>query len=133
MAFSRWDPLQDLLALHERITRLAGADSPGWMPPVDIYETADRYVIAVELAGLTRDDITLEVHEGRLTLRGERPSVARGEQFHQVERGHGQFARTFSLPECVDADTIAADLKGGVLRVSIPRCAENRQRRVEVL
>jgi len=132
VAFSRWDPLQDLLALHERMTRLAGADSRGWMPPVDVYETADRYVIAVELPGLTRDDIALGVHEGRLTLSGQRPSVARGEQFLQVERGHGQFARSFSLPDSADADQIAADLKGGVLRVSIPKSSESRLRRVEV-
>ena len=45
MAFTRWDPLQDLLALQERINRLAGTDEAGWTPPVDIYETDDRYVV----------------------------------------------------------------------------------------
>jgi HSP20 family protein len=133
VAFSRWDPLQDLLALHERMTRLAGTDTAGWMPPVDLYETADRFVIAVELAGLGRDDFTLEVHEGRLTLRGERRPGARGEQYHLVERGHGQFTRTFALPDSVDPERIAADLKRGILRISIPKSCESRERRVEVL
>ena len=54
VAFTRWDSLHDLLALHEQIGQLVGADAPGWTPPVDLYETADEFVLTAELPGLTR-------------------------------------------------------------------------------
>ena len=57
MAFTRWDPLRDLLALHEQLGHLVGTDAPGWTPPVDLYETADEYVLTAELPGLTREQI----------------------------------------------------------------------------
>ena len=62
--FVRWDPLQDLLAVQQRMTRLTTGPS-GWTPPVDVFETADHYVVMVELPGLTQDDVQLQHHEGR--------------------------------------------------------------------
>jgi len=129
VAFTRWDPLQDLLALHERINRLTG-DEPGWMPPVDVYETPDHYVITAELPGLSRDDIQIQLHEGKLMLRGERPAGRQGaEQYHRVERGHGQFSRTFALPDAIDAAAVEADFHDGVLTIKVPKPAP---RRIEV-
>ena len=129
VAFARWDPLQDLLALQERMNRLTGLDAPGWVPPVDIYETSDRYVLTAELAGLGREDFQIQVHEGRLTLKGQRPSQTRCcEQYHRVERGHGQFSRTFLLPLPVDADAITADLADGILTVAIPKLGATLRR-----
>ena len=55
MAFTRWDPLRDLLALHEQFGQLVGSDAPGWTPPVDLYETSTEFVLTAELAGLTAD------------------------------------------------------------------------------
>jgi HSP20 family protein len=131
VAFSRWDPLQDLLALQERINRLAGTDVPGWMPPVDVFETPDRFVVTVEVPGLSQSDFKIEVEGGRLTLKGERPCPERGAQFHRVERGHGQFSRTFALPQAIDPDKIAADLRAGILTITIPK-AEAVRHHVEV-
>jgi HSP20 family protein len=132
VAFARWDPLQDLLALQERMNRLTGLDAPGWVPPVDIYETRDRYVVTAELAGLSSGDFQIQVHEGKLTLKGQRPSQSPCcEQYHRVERGHGQFSRSFLLPLPVDSDGITADLANGVLTVSIPKAGSN-PRRIEV-
>jgi HSP20 family protein len=132
VVFSRWDPLQDLLTLHERINRLSGMDAPGWMPAVDLYETADRFVITAELPGLLRDDVQINVHEGKLFLRGHRPAgTATCEQYHRVERGHGQFSRTFALPQAVDVDAIDADLTNGVLTISIPK-KNPSEHRIEV-
>ena len=127
VAFTRWDPLQDLLALHERLNRLAGADEPGWMPPVDLYETSSRYVITAEVAGLTREDIDIQVADGRLTLRGERPRRG-GEagRFDRVERGYGRFARAFVLPQAVDVSGITADLRDGVLTIEVPKAFDKR-------
>jgi HSP20 family protein len=129
VAFARWDPLQDLLVLHERMNRLAGLDAPGWVPLVDVYETGDRIFVAAELPGLTRDDVQIQVHEGKLNIRGQRPP--RGvtcEQYHRVERGHGQFSRTFQLPAAIEPEGIMADLKNGLLTVTIPKSGASNRR-----
>ena len=131
VASIRWDPLQDLLALHERLNRLAGADEAGWMPPVDVCETADRYLITVEVAGLSREDIQIVVQDGKLTLRGERRAdEVRSVRFERVERGHGRFVRTFNLPGAVDASAVTADLQHGVLTVTVPKATGRR--RIEI-
>jgi HSP20 family protein len=128
VAFTRWDPLQDLLALHERINRLAGSDEAGWMPPVDLYEAPDCYVVTAEVAGLSREDIQIHIQEGKLTLRGERPPRdSQPARFDRVERGHGRFARTFALPHAVDATAITADLQNGVLTIDIPKIFDRRR------
>jgi HSP20 family protein len=128
VAFTRWDPLQDLLALQERIHRLSGTDEAGWMPPVDIYETEDRYVVTAEVAGLSRDDLQIQVQEGKLTLRGERQAAEQSSvRYERVERGHGRFARAFVLPHAVDASAVTADLQNGVLTITVPKRSDRRQ------
>ena len=69
MAFARWDPINDLLAIHQRLQRFSPGGS-GWTPPVDLYETADAYIVMVELLGLGSEDLRIDFHEGRLTLSG---------------------------------------------------------------
>lgn len=126
------DPLRDLRAWQERLERLAAArhDAAPWNPPIDIYETADRYVVTAELPGVTREDVTIAVDASRLTLSGTRPGLA-AQHFHQVERGHGQFSRTFEFADTVASDAISADLRDGVLTVTIPKAAPSA-RRIEV-
>lgn len=137
MAFTRWDPLRDLLALHEQLGQLAGTDAPGWTPPVDLYETANEFVLTAELSGLSRDDIEIHAEENRVTIRGARAAGPSGkdvpcEQFHRVERGHGRFSRAFALPEPIDVDGVSADLKDGLLTVTIPKTAGRGARRIDV-
>jgi HSP20 family protein len=128
VAFTRWDPLQDLLALHERINRLAGTDEPGWMPPVDLRESPDRYIVTAEVSGLSQDDIQIQIQDGKLTLRGERkPRESQSERFERVERGHGRFSRTFVLPQPVEVGAINANLQDGVLTVTIPKLFDRRR------
>jgi HSP20 family protein len=133
VAFARWDPLRDLLALQERLEHLSDAGTTGWTPPVDLYETADRFVLTAELPGLSRDDIEIEIHDGTLVLQGRRrePPVP-CEQYHRVERGHGTFARRFALPSAIDADRIAADFRDGVLTIVVPKSPAAVPRRIEV-
>lgn len=136
VAFTRWDPLRDLLALHEQLGQLVGTDAPGWTPPVDLYETPNEFVLSAELPGLTRDQIEIHAEEGRITIRGAR-SAGPGreipcEQYHRVERGHGRFSRAFALPEPIDVGAVTADLKEGVLTVTIPKAADRGTRRVDV-
>jgi HSP20 family protein len=132
VAFTRWDPLRDLLALQEQLGQLVGADAPGWTPPVDLLETAREYVLTAEVPGLTRDAIEVHAEENRIAIRGERRGLAACEQYHRVERGHGRFSRAFALPEAIDVEHVSADLKDGLLTVTMPK-AESRTRRISVV
>jgi HSP20 family protein len=133
VAFTRWDPLRDLLALHEQLGQLVGSDAPGWNPPVDLYETAGAYVLTAEVAGLTRDQIEIHAEEGRIVVRGDRSTGhVPCEQYHRVERGHGRFSRAFALPEAIDVDSVSAELKDGLLTVTIPKAGGRGSRRVDV-
>ena len=133
VAFTRWDPLRDLLAFHEQIGHLAGTDLPGWTPVVDLYETADSFVLTAELPGLSRDQIQVHVEEDRIVIRGERTSHHIScEQYHRVERGHGPFSRAFILPEPVEVENVTADLREGILTVTVSKARERGARRVSV-
>ena len=133
MAFTRWDPLRDLLALHEQLGHLVGTDAPGWTPPVDLYETSGAFILTAELPGLTRDAIEIHVEESRVIIRGERPGgQVPCEQYHRVERGHGRFSRAFMLPEPIDVEAVVADLKDGLLTLTIPKAQGRGSRRVDV-
>ena len=135
VAFSRWDPLRDLIALHEQIGQLVGTDAPGWTPPVDLYETATDFILTADLPGLSRDQIDVSVDDNRVIIRGERvggPIDMPCEQFHRVERGHGRFSRSFALPDAVDVSRVSADLKDGILTVRIPKTRGRGASRVSV-
>ena len=137
VAFTRWDPLRDLLALHEQLGHLVGTDAPGWTPPVDLYETAEEFVLTAELPGLSRDEIEIQVEDSRIVIRGARSGGGSTreipcEQYHRVERGHGRFSRGFSLPEPIEAGGVTADLKDGILTVTIPKARDRAARRIDV-
>ena len=132
MAFARWDPIRDLLAIQQRLDRFAPGPA-GWTPPVDLHETADAYVLTAEIPGLTRDDLDIQFHDTRLTLSGvRRDRRSESDEYHRIERGHGSFSRTFQLPLPVDADRITADLRDGVLTVICPKSADAAGRRIRV-
>jgi HSP20 family protein len=131
MAFARWDPLRDLLAIQQRLDRFAPGPA-GWTPPVDLLETAEAYIVIAELAGVERDDLSISMHDdGRLTVAGVRRERA-SEEYHRVERGHGTFSRTFHLPIAVEADRITADFRDGVLTVTCPKAPEGGGRRIHI-
>jgi HSP20 family protein len=129
VAFARWDPIRDLLAIQQRLDRFAPGPA-GWSPPVDLLETTDAYLVMAELPGVVREDLTISMHDdGRLTIAGVRRERL-GQEYHRVERSHGSFSRTFHLPIPVDADRITADLHDGVLTVSCPKAPEGGGRRI---
>ena len=131
MAFARWDPIRDLLAIQQRLERFAPGPA-GWVPAVDLYETAGQYVLVAEVPGLRRDDLQIHLRDSHLTVSGvRRESETPCEQYQRVERGHGSFSRTFHLPAPVDGDRISADLHDGVLTVTCPK-AEAGARRITV-
>ena len=132
MAFARWDPIRDLLAIQQQIDRFTSSPT-GWIPPVDLHEVEDRYVITAELPGVARADVQIHVHDSQVTLAGfRRERESSCEQYHRVERGRGSFSRTFELPVPVDVDDITADLKDGVLTVMLPKSSEGGPRRIQV-
>ena len=130
-----WDPLRELQVWQERLGRLA-TQPESWSPAIDVYETPEAYVVTAELPGVARDEFELAIEDARLTIRGQRVDrrVANRNvtHFHQVERGHGAFARTFEFSEHVDADRVTADLSEGILCVTLPKAPPPPARRIEV-
>jgi HSP20 family protein len=119
-----WDPMRDLLTMQERLESLFGQATPGWIPPVDLAEFDDRYVLAVELPGLARGDVQIEFHEQVLTVRGQRPADdCCPERYQQFERGHGPFTRSFRFAVAIADDRVAANMADGVLTIVIPKAA----------
>jgi HSP20 family protein len=121
------------MALHEQLGQIVGSDAPGWTPPVDLYENAGSFVLTAEVPGLSRGDIDIHAEESRIAIRGERAShQVPCEQFHRVERGHGRFSRTFSLPEPIDVEQVTAELKDGLLVVMLPKAQGRGGRHIDV-
>ena len=125
--------MRDLRAWQER---LATPHAQAWTPPIDVYETADRYVVAAELPGMSREQIELAVEDSRLIIRGHRSgaTAAAGSEihFHQIERGHGPFARSFEFASTIDATGVSADLSNGILTITLPKAAPPPPRKIEV-
>jgi HSP20 family protein len=123
-----WDPFRDIMTLQDRFGRLQGRE-PAWNPPVDVYETADQYVLTAELPGLSRNDVQIELRDSELTIRGQRPIPGvRPDAYHRMERLQGPFARGFAFAEPVAADRISAELRDGVLTITVPKARTEARR-----
>ena len=112
-----------------------GVTSATWVPPVDIYETDNHdLVITADLPDVTRDEIEVTVEHNTLTLKGTRkaPGDVKEEQFRRVERRHGAFSRSFTLPETVEASKVSAEHKNGVLTVRLPFREDSKPRAIRV-
>lgn len=105
-----------------------------WFPAVDLSQTSEKFLVKVDLPGMTAKDIEVTVENQTLTLRGERKleHSEEGETFNRVERVYGRFTRTFQLPSNVDAGKVAATFRDGVLFVEIPKTEAAKSRRIEV-
>jgi HSP20 family protein len=142
MTIRRWDPLSDLLTLQERMNRLfeeslsrnrlpdEALSSGAWVPLADVYETAEGFVVQVELAGLGPEDVEVQVDGEGLVLRGERrmTSQARPEAFHRMERSYGAFTRSFRFTADVDPERVTAHFHGGLLRLELPKVRSREAR-----
>ena len=100
-----------------------GAMKIEWSPAVDIKETETEYLVRAELPGILRENVKVTLEDRVLTIEGERrqEKEVKGERTHRVERFYGNFCRSFTLPEHVDADAIRAESKDGVLEVHVPK------------
>ena len=105
--------------------------------PVDVFATAEEFVIIASVPGLGPDDLELTVDENVVTLSGAVPNVtssteAEGATWYLHEIGHGQFRRTITLPANVDAEAVDATFANGILRMRLPKAEAARPRRIEV-
>jgi HSP20 family protein len=146
MALIRWDPFHDLLSLQDRMDRLFQDAMPRnkgyeqslsagfWSPAVDIYETDDAVILKAELAGLNKSDVTIEIKDSTLILKGERKfeKDIKEENYHRIERSYGSFSRTFSLPSTVDQAKVSATFKDGLLEIKVPKLTETRPKQIEI-
>jgi HSP20 family protein len=126
--------------LFNRVTRDLGhivtprAAPAAYVPPVDVHEEAERFVLQADLPGVELADIEITAEKGVLTLRGERKAEKReaSQGYERIERVTGSFTRRFVLPENVQSDNIKARFSNGVLEVSIPKQAAPQPRRVSI-
>jgi len=140
MTLMRWAPWQELESMNRQMSRLlddgkAGSAVEGqWAPSVDIRETEDALLVQAELPGIDKKDVKVEVHDGVLTLSGERryEKDVKEENVHRVERAYGSFSRSFSLPSKIDGEKVEAHMKDGVLEVRLPKRESVRPRAVEI-
>jgi HSP20 family protein len=105
------------------------------MPPVDIFQTGDHeLVLKAELPDMSREDIDITVENFVLTVKGEKKlsHEVKEEQYHHVERRYGTFSRSFSLPQTVDSNRVAAEYRNGVLTVRLPLREEAKPRTIKV-
>ena len=141
MAIVRWEPARELASMEiDRLNQMFSdfygqAFSRAWVPAVDIYETdAHEVVLKAELPDMKREDINLTFENGVLTLKGERKfeQEAKKENFQRIERRHGAFSRSFTLPNTVDATRISAAYKDGVLTIRLPQREEAKPKQIAV-
>ena len=138
----QYDPLREMEAVirgrhasppepasrgHEAMT------SADWSPAVDIAETADEYLINVELTEVANDALQVTASGGVLVIEGHRRlEELEGLQYHRVERGHGKFARSFNLPDDVEAERIRAEHREGMLYLHIPKHKEPPAKAIKI-
>lgn len=141
-----WNPVRQLSSsLRDEIDRLFGSPlswledgsqpfSSGWHPAVDVYEDKDNLFVRAELPGMKKDEIDISLHEGVLTLSGERKLEKEYDQAesHRVERFVGRFQRSITLPAPVDAAKVRATYKDGILAITLPKAEEAKPKQINV-
>jgi HSP20 family protein len=142
MTIVRWDPLQELVAMSNRLNRTVNdpytprTEAPvgAWAPPVDIFERQDQLVIRAEIPGVRKEDMDVRIENRVLTLHGERKQETDVNEAnaHRLERVFGAFTRSFSLPTTVDAAKITATYKDGVLEVTVPKAETAMPKSIEI-
>ena len=103
----------------------------GFTPPVDVHETEDEYLVTIDLPGVKSEDVNVEINDNVLSISGARVADDTGAA-QLVERPYGTFARTLSLPQGVDSDSIQAGYHDGVLELRIPKPAEQKPKKITI-
>ena len=139
---SNWTSLDRLASIRDEVDRLFDFSWPsrdsglfsGWSPALDVFDDKDNLVVKAELPGLKKDEINLSLHDGVLTISGERKQEIQrkeGESFRS-ERYFGKFQRSVTLPTAVDSTKVNASYKDGVLTVELPKAEEAKPKQIAV-
>ena len=137
-ALDRWSNLRDELNSLFEVPFSSTFGRPGqlftgWSPALDLYENGDDLVAVVELPGMRKEDIDISLHDGTLTVSGERKHEStNGEKTQRSERYVGTFRRSISLPTRVDAGKVKATYEDGILKVTLPKAEEAKPKQIRV-
>jgi len=111
----------------------AGQLFTGWSPALDLYQSNDNVIAVVELPGMRKEDIEISLHDGTLTISGERKrEISNGETAQRTERYVGTFRRSIALPTRVDASKVTATYQNGILKVTLPKAEEAKPKQIQV-
>ena len=104
------------------------------MPALDLYEDKDNFVLKAELPGMKKEEIDISLHEGVLTLSGERKEERKeeGADTYRSERYYGRFHRTIALPSAVNGEKVSASYKDGILTVTLPKTEEAKPKQIPI-
>lgn len=101
------------------------------LPSVDVYENKDEILLQVEMPGVAKKDIRIDLDNGRLTLAGERAGRSEGKPLY-TEFGPVEFRRTFSVPQTIDGNKVKAELRDGILHLHLPKSEAYKPRTIEI-
>ena len=143
MALIRWEPAAELNTIQNEMNRLFNTffDQPAptstarrWLPPMDLLETAEHYVLRADLPGLSDGDVNVQLQDNELTISGKRNAEHERQQegYHRLERAFGAFSRSLTLPDGVDPDAVQAHFDRGVLEIKIPKPEQRKPRQVQI-
>ena len=142
MAITRWDPFREVMALQHRVNSLLHDFNEGesqlttaaFAPAVDIYEDSDKVTLKLEVPGIDEKDLDVRVENHTLTVKGERKfeKDEKEENFHRIARRYGSFYRSFTLPNTVDTENIAASYTNGVLKLELSKKPEAQPKQIKV-
>jgi len=145
MTLMRWRPYGDFFNLRDQINRLFDQDffkdsesdsmeKSSWTPLTDIFETENEYVFKLEVPGMTKDDIQIEITHDTLIIKGERKEEKKVEKenYHRIERCCGSFSRSFHLPQNVNSKSIDAVMKDGILELRVPKKEEAKPQPIQI-
>jgi len=143
----RFSPRTDLDRMQREFDRMFGNFFPtrslvndypdqsgSWAPRLDVVETDDAFLFEFDIPGIAKDDISINLHDGVLSVSGERESreLKENDDVVRVERFTGHFYRSFSVPTAIDDSKIEANYENGVLSLRLPKAEESKPRKIKI-
>ena len=139
MLLTKFDPFKEFSNLQRAFVNLPKASEDmsisAFIPKVNTREKEDAYYIDIDLPGIKKEEIDIDVHDGMLTIKGERnfKQELKEEDYYKIETSFGKFQRSFSLPDSVDIENISASYENGVLEVVVPKIdKETNRKKIEI-
>lgn len=146
MNLIKWDPFRELEDVSNRLNRIFGQTTArneagnemravaDWMPSVDISETEAAYLIKGEIPGVKKENVSVTIQDGMLTIQGERKQEKeeKGKKFHRIECSYGSFMRSFRIPDDADESKAKAEFKDGMINITLPKSEKSKSKAINV-